>query len=200
MGISAWQDRTSGMMANFALRDPHLQPILDRLHKASEAQHPSLIAFFILRLILDNLGLRRLLSEDYFNSFMRDKAVALDPDKAQFCYLLIRAIGAKTVVEVGSSFGVSTIYLAAGVRDNSQDDHGVVIATENEATKIAKARENWEEAKLSKWIKLLVGDVLETLKDVHLDDPIDLVLMDIWAPMALPSLKNLLPKMRKGVM
>jgi predicted O-methyltransferase YrrM len=51
---------------------------------------------------------------------------------------------------------------------------------------------------LNRWIKLLVGDVLDALKDVHLDDPIDLVLMDIWAPMALLSLKNLLPKMRKG--
>ena len=186
------------MTADFALKDPHLQPILDRLHKASEAQHPALIAFFVLRIILDKLGLRWLLSEDYFNSFMEDKSLALEPDKAQLCYLLIRATGAKTVVEVGSSFGVSTIYLAAGVRDNSLDDHGVVIATENEPTKIAKAREIWEEAKLSKWIKLLSGDVLETLKDVHLDDPIDLVLMDIWTPMALPSLKNLLPKMRKG--
>ena len=187
------------MAANFALRDPHLEPILEKLHKESEAQHPALIAFFILRHILNSLGLSSWLSEDYFNSFMRDKSTALERDKAQFCYLLTRATGAKTVVEVGSSFGVSTIYLAAAVRDNSHDEHGVVIATEKESMKIEKAKAVWEQARLNKWIKLLEGDVLETLKDIHLDDPIDLVLMDIWVPVALPSLKNLLPKMKKGM-
>jgi predicted O-methyltransferase YrrM len=186
------------MVPNFALKDPHLEPILEKLHKSSESQHPSLIAFFILRKILEALGRSSLLSDEFFNSFMRDKSVALERDKSQLCYLLVRATGAKTVVEVGSSFGVSTIYLAAGVRDNSHNEGGVVIATENEPAKIVKAKENWEEAKLSRWIKLLEGDVLITLKDVHLDDPIDLVLMDIWAPMVLPSLKNLLPKMKKG--
>ena len=94
--------------------------------------------------------------------------------------------------------GVSTIYLAAGVQDNGHDERGVVIATENEHTKIAKAKANWEEAKLTKWIKLLEGDVLETLRDVHLEGPIDLVLMDIWTPVALPLLKNLIPKMKEG--
>jgi len=63
-----------------------------------------------------------------------------------------------------------------------------------------KGERQWEEVKLTKWIKLLEGDVLESLRDVHLDDPIDLVyLMDIWTPMALPFLKNLIPKMKKGV-
>jgi predicted O-methyltransferase YrrM len=186
------------MAANFAFHDPHLQPILDRLHKASEAQHPGLIVFFLLRVILDKLGLGSMISADFFATFMRDKAVALEREKAQFCYLIIRAINAKTVVEVGSSFGVSTIYLAAGVRDNSHEERGVVIATEHEPGKIVRAQENWEEANLSKWIKLLDGDVLGTLKDLHLDDPIDFVLMDIWTPLSLPSLKNLLPKLRKG--
>ena len=187
------------MVASFALTDPHLQPILDRLHKSSEAQEPGLIAFHVLRFILEKLGLSSWLSADDFQSFMRDKYVALERDKSQFCYLIVRAISAKTVVEVGSSFGVSTIYLAAGVRDNGHDERGIVIATENEPTKIAKAKENWEEAKLTKWIKLLEGDVSETLRDVHLDDPIDLVLMDIWAPIALPSLKSLISKLKKGM-
>jgi len=187
------------MVASFALTDPHLQPILDRLHKSSEAQNPGVIAFFVLRLILEKLGLSSWLSAEDFQSITRDKYIALERDKSQFCYLLLRAISAKTVIEVGSSFGVSTIYLAAGVRDNGHDYRNDAAATEKEPTKIAKAKENWEEAKLTKWIKLLEGDVLETLHDVHLDDPIDLVLMDIWTPMALPCLKNLIPKMKKGM-
>jgi tRNA A58 N-methylase Trm61 len=184
---------------NFALLDPHLNSLLAKLHNESDSQERIVRAFFILRIFLNKFGLSSMLSGNYFDWFMRDKSVALDRDKAQLCYLMIRAMGAKTVVEVGTSFGVSTIWLAAGVRDNSEDgEPGVVIATEREPEKIAKAKANWDQAGLTKWIKLLDGNVLETLRDVHLDDPLDLVLMDIWTPLALPSLKNLISKMRKG--
>jgi tRNA A58 N-methylase Trm61 len=184
---------------SFALLDPRLNSLLVKLHNESDSQERVVRAFFLLRVFLNKFGLSSFLSGDYFDWFMRDKSVALDRDKAQMCYLMIRAMGAKTVVEVGTSFGVSTIWLAAGVRDNSEDgEPGVVIATEREPEKIAKAKANWEEAGLTKWIKLHDGNVLETLRDVHLDDPVDLVLMDIWTPLALPSLKNLIPKMRKG--
>lgn len=184
---------------SFVLLDPHLNSILIKLHNESDSQQRIVRAFFILRVVLNKLGLISALSGDYFDWFMRDKSVALDRDKAQLCYLMIRATGAKTVVEVGTSFGVSTIWLAAGVRDNFDDgERGVVIATEREPEKISKAKANWEQAGLTKWIKLLEGDVMETLRNVHLDNPVDLVLMDIWTPLALPSLKNLIPKMRKG--
>jgi predicted O-methyltransferase YrrM len=187
------------MSPNFALLDPRINSVLAKLHNESDSQARLVRAFFIVRIVLNKLGLSSTLSGDYFDSFMRDKSVALDRDKAQFCYLMIRATGAKTVVEVGTSFGVSTIWLAAGVRDNSEDgERGVVIATEWEPEKVAKAKDNWEQAGLTKWLKLLEGDVQQTLRDLRLDDPIDLVLMDIWTPLALPSLKNLIPKMRKG--
>jgi len=185
--------------SNFALLDPHLNSLLAKLHDESDSQKRSVSAFFILRVLLNKLGLMWALSGDYFDWFMRDKSVALDREKAQFCYLMIRITGAKTVVEVGTSLGVSAIWLAAAVRDNSEDgDRGVVIATEREPEKSAKAKANWELAGLTKWIKLLEGDVIETLRDLHLDDPVDLVLMDIWTPLALPSLKSLTLKMRKG--
>jgi len=190
------------MMAppNFALLDPHLNSVLAKLHNESDSQERIVSAFFILRVLLNKLGLKRALSGEYFDWFMRDKSVALDRNKAQLCYLMIRAAGAKAVVEVGTSFGVSTIWLAAAVRDNSEDgNRGVVIATEREPEKIAKAKTNWDQAGLTKWIKLLEGDVVDTLHDLYLDDPVDLVLMDIWTPLALPSLKILIPKMRKGL-
>ena len=70
-------------------------------------------------------------------AFWRDKLVALDEDKARFCYLLCRALKATRVVEAGTSFGVSTLYLAAAVRDNGG---GKVIATEWEHEKAEVAR------------------------------------------------------------
>jgi predicted O-methyltransferase YrrM len=52
--------------------------------------------------------------DDAAHRFLSDKMVALDRDKAQFCYLLCRALRARRVVEAGTSFGASTLYLASG--------------------------------------------------------------------------------------
>jgi len=122
-----------------------------------------------------------------------DKLVALERDKAEFCYVLCRAMGARRIVELGTSFGVSTLYLAAAVRDNGG---GIVIGTENEPQKVAAARTNFTAAGLSDLIDLREGDVRETLKDVAA--PIDFVLFDIWADAVRPALELLLPRLRMG--
>src|SRR5206468_4365723 len=116
--------------------------------------------------------------------FLTDKLVALDRNKALFCYQLCRALGAGRIVEAGTSYGVSTLYLAAAVRDNGA---GTVIATENEPAKAAAARANFAKAGLADRIELREGDLRETLAD--LSGPIDFVLIDIWTPLARPALE-----------
>ncbi|KAJ5136378.1 hypothetical protein N7448_004932 [Penicillium atrosanguineum] len=83
-----------------------------------------------------------------FDTVMRDKFIALDQDKCELIYHILRAINARTVVEAGTSFGVSTIYLALAVTQNAKRDGSVgkVIATEKEATKAVEARKHWEQA------------------------------------------------------
>jgi predicted O-methyltransferase YrrM len=122
-----------------------------------------------------------------------DKLVALEREKAEFCYALCRAMGARCILELGTSFGVSTLYLAAAVRDNGG---GRVIGTENEPQKVAAARSNFAAAGLADLIELREGDVRETLKDVAA--PIDFVLFDIWADAVGPALDLLLPRLRRG--
>ncbi|KAI8658133.1 hypothetical protein NCS55_01088300 [Fusarium keratoplasticum] len=142
-------------------------------------------------------------STDGPTSMALDKFVALDPDKCAFIYLLLRSMQARFVVEAGTSFGVSTIYLALAVAQNSdsQPDSqpGKVIATENEAIKSARAREHWSAAgdNIEKYIELREGDLRETLK-IDLPDQVDLLLLDIWTPLALPTLKLVQPRMRPG--
>jgi predicted O-methyltransferase YrrM len=126
--------------------------------------------------------------------FWRDKFVALDADKARFCYQVCRSSGARTIVEAGTSFGVSTLYLAAAVRDNGG---GIVIGTEWEAQKAALARAHFAQAGLSALIDLREGDLRETLTH-HLPPRIDLLLLDIWTPMARPSVEIVAPRMRSG--
>jgi predicted O-methyltransferase YrrM len=101
-------------------------------------------------------------------------------------YQLLLTTGATTVVEAGTSFGVSTIYLALAVGKNAartgQSVEGVVIGTEKEPEKAKVARRNWYEAgpEVEKWINLKVGDLNETLAgDLGLKGrKVDLLLLD----------------------
>ena len=110
------------------------------------------------------------------------------------CYLLCRSLNAKRVVEAGTSYGVSTLYLAAAVRDN-QVENGIVIGTEHEPRKVEIAKANFEQADLSEFIDLREGDLRETLLDV--DGPVDFMLVDIWE-VALPALELVSPSLRPG--
>ncbi|EWZ42675.1 hypothetical protein FOCG_02332 [Fusarium oxysporum f. sp. radicis-lycopersici 26381] len=128
-----------------------------------------------------------------------DKFVALDPDKCAYVYLLLRSMKARFVVEAGTSFGVSTIYLALAVSQNAGSQPGKVIATENEPTKAFKARKYWSQAgdDVEKFIELREGDLRETLK-TDLPEQVDFLLLDIWTPLALPTLKLVRPRMKPG--
>jgi predicted O-methyltransferase YrrM len=81
--------------------------------------------------------------------------------------------------KAGTSFGLSTIYLALALRTLSQDPSTCrVIATENEPSKAARARRTWQEAGegVAEYIDLREGDLLQTLKQ---DLPtVDLLLLD----------------------
>jgi len=110
-------------------------------------------------------------------------------------YALIRSSRASTVVEFGTSFGISTIHLAAAVRD---DGSGRVISTELSAPKVARARANIADAGLADWVTILEGDALETLAD--LSPPVEFVLLDGWKNLYLPVVRLLEPRLAAGAL
>src|SRR5690348_8283898 len=178
-------------MVNSLKSDLRLRAVLDRLHAESDSQTPVLMEHFRAHGGTSLGG-----SEDEIQAgrpFWRDKLVALDPPKAEFCYALCRAMNAKRIVEAGTSFGVSTLYLAAAIRDNGG---GTVIATEYEAEKAQAARANWAEAGVAEFIELREGDLRETIN--VLEGPIDFLLLDIWTPMVRPAVECVAPHMRVG--
>ena len=175
------------------LNDPKLERLLDRLHVQSDSQIEKTDAYYAARERDGTIDPENYCDDD-MHRFLADKLVALDRDKADFCYQLCRALRATRVVEAGTSHGVSTLYLAAAVRDN-QVKNGVVIGTEHDAKKAEIARENFRQAGLSEYIDLREGDLRQTLQDVG--GTVDFMLVDIW-DVALPALELVSPSLRSG--
>jgi predicted O-methyltransferase YrrM len=175
------------------IRDPALEHLLTGLHARSDEQVAALGHYHTQRVN----GAHSPTAEET-KVFLGDKLVALDRAKAEFCYQLCRATAARRVVEVGTSYGVSTLYLAAAVRDNvrAAGGDGVVIGTEYEPEKACAARAHFQEAGLSSFIDLREGDLRETLK--RIDGPVDFMLVDIWITMARPALELVTPHLRSG--
>jgi predicted O-methyltransferase YrrM len=173
--------------------DPVLQRLLASLHARSDEQTAAVTSYQAQWAQAAHPPTRK-----GIRTFLSDKLVALDRDKAEFCYQLCRTNNARRIVEAGTSYGVSTLYLAAAVRDNvrAAGGDGLVIGTEYEPLKARAARAHFEEAGLSHFIDLREGDLRDALK--RIDGPIDFMLVDIWIPMARPALELVTPHLRPG--
>lgn len=113
-------------------------------------------------------------------------------DAARLLHALIVGRKARTIVEVGTSYGYSTLFLADAARITG----GRVFTLELYADKQAHARAQLEEAGLADRVEWLQGDALELL--AGLEGPFDFVLLDIWKELYIPCLDLFAPKMAVG--
>jgi predicted O-methyltransferase YrrM len=173
------------------LDDPAVRRVLDRLHAAAGGQTLKLIPFGVQEMFGTLLGRKPPVAE--VSARARDLYLPLGRKQGLFAYALARATGARHVVEFGTSFGVSTVYLAAAVRDAGG---GVVVGSEIEPSKVAAARANLAEAGLADLVEVREGDARETLRQVG--DPVDFVLLDGWKELYLPIIQLLAPQIRPG--
>ena len=139
-------------------------------------------------------GVRHLDAREQADAY-QELYIPVSPEGGRLLYALVRAAHPATVVEFGTSFGISTIHLAAAVRDNGS---GGVISTELNAAKAAQARANLAEAGLSDWVTILLGDARQTLATV--DAPVGFVLLDGWKNLYLPVLQLLEPRLTPGAL
>jgi len=127
-------------------------------------------------------------------SRMKDFHLAVSRGTGTLLYMLARATGARSIVEFGTSFGVSTLHLAAALKDNGG---GRLISTEFEPSKVVHARENIAAAGLSNLVEIREGDALQSLAH-NLPDRIDFVLLD-GAKALYPSVLSLVEtRLRAG--
>ena len=174
-----------------AIPDPTVRDLLARLHATANRQTPGLYLRFANQ--LPRLMLGRPMAWNRIESQLDDQFIAIDPEQGVFLYLLARAMNARRIVEFGTSFGVSTLYLALAIRDNGG---GEVVSTERVAPKAERARAHLTEVGLDGFVDLRVGDARCTL--TQLREPVDLMLNDGFPAYALDVLKLVEPRMRDG--
>jgi predicted O-methyltransferase YrrM len=110
----------------------------------------------------------------HFYTQLKDYALPVSREAGRLLYLLARAAKATSIVEFGTSFGLSTLHLAAALRDNGG---GRLITTEFEPSKVTVAKANLSAGGLSDLVEFREGDALETLAR-NLPETIDLLLLD----------------------
>lgn len=149
--------------------------LLDRLFDEAEASSPASSPAFADVSSDERARLMRSKTEyrDFYGR-LKDFPLAVSREAGRLLYMLARSTRARNIVEFGTSFGISTLHLAAALRDNGG---GRVITSEFEPSKIARARDNLTAGGLVDLVEFREGDALQTLS-ADLPETIDLLLLD----------------------
>jgi predicted O-methyltransferase YrrM len=172
-------------------------PLLDRLFKEADAISPASIPAFA-GLSAEERG-RLMRSKTGYLEFygqMKDVPLPVSRETGLLLYMLARSCHARIIVEFGTSFGISTLHLAAALRDNGG---GRLITSEFEPSKISRAKKNLSDGGLIDLVEFREGDALKTLS-VNLPEAIDLLLLD-GAKALYPEILSLLEsRLRPGAL
>lgn len=157
------------------LHDSRVAPVLDRLF-AEAAASTGAVRQEMATLSPEERAAMMASKTDYraFYERAKDFPLAVSRETGALLYMLARSSRARTIVEFGTSFGVSTLHLAAALRDNGG---GRLVTCEFEPSKVARALANIEAGGLADLVEIREGDALETLAR-DLPPAIDLVLLD----------------------
>lgn len=120
-------------------------------------------------------------------SDFKDAYLSISKDQGRDLVQMIQSNDIKNIVEFGTSFGISTLFLAQGVLATG----GHIITTELIESKASQAIKNFKKAGVNDLIELRVGDAMTTLKN-HTQS-IDLLLLDGWKDLYLPLFRLLEP-------
>jgi predicted O-methyltransferase YrrM len=123
-----------------------------------------------------------------------DLLLAIGPATATLVSTLIEESEARAILEVGTSYGYSTVWLAEAARATG----GVVTTLELQPRKVEYARAQMAKAGLAEFVDFKVGDALATLK--QLPGPFEFVLLDLWKDLYIPCFDLIHPKLANGAL
>lgn len=165
------------------LDDPRVRRVLDDMHAAADRDDPPL------------LEKARGKSGNERTALLDEAFIPVSVDAGRWLYVLARGTSPGTIVEFGTSFGISTIYLAAAVRDRRA---GRVVTTELNENKAKRARGYIESAGLADLVDLRIGDALQTVADIR--GGVSLAFLDGWKELYLPFLQRIEPALTNGAL
>lgn len=153
-----------------------VETVLADYHKRAEAEHKEMAAR----------------PRDEIRQRIDEFLIYIGPTVGRFLHDLAVAAGARTIVEIGTSYGYSTLWLADAARETG----GKVVSLDVHAGKQDHARKSLAKAGLADHAEFRLGDARETL--AALEGPFDFVLVDLWKDLYIPCFELCYPKLAPG--
>lgn len=135
------------------------------------------------------------LESNQFASERDQYLLAVGPATGLFINLLVKEAKARTILEIGTSYGYSTLWLAEAARATG----GKVITLELHSYKQDYAREQLTKAGLVDFVDFRSGDAKELLTRLG-KGPIDFVLLDLWKDLYIPCFDLFYPQLGPGAL
>lgn len=172
------------------LNHPDVAHTLKRLHREASGRDARVFARALPAIVAGKFTGRS--TFDSAEPYLSQAYIPVSQEFGQFMYLTALSRSARNIVEFGSSYGISSIYLAAAARETG----GFFTGSEKDSAKAQVALANLNEAGLSRWSDIREGDALESL--APLEGPVDFLFLDGWKDLYIPVLKLMEPKLAPG--
>jgi predicted O-methyltransferase YrrM len=157
--------------------DAAVQDVLGEYHRRLEAEQP-------------RMG--RAAADGTFGQVIDEFLLPVGPASGQLINILAKSLKAPTILELGTSYGYSGIWLAEAARATG----GRLVTMELSEKKSAYARDMSKKAGLADFVDFKVGDAVKMIAE--LPHGIDFVLVDLWKGLYVPCLEAFYPKLNPG--
>jgi len=137
---------------------------------------------------------RDTLSPREFSDRIDEFLICVGPETGRMMHLLVCGLKAQTIVELGASYGYSTLWLADAARSTGGKVHSLELSQQ----KVDYARSQLQRAGLDSFVEFHICSALDTLP--QLPGPFDFVLVDLWKDLYSPCFELLHPKLSKGAL
>jgi len=138
------------------------------------------------------LAVMQELSPDEMMRRVDEFLISIGPDTGTVLNILVKSLRARTILEIGTSYGHSTVFLAEAARANN----GKVITVDISADKQRYADEQLTAAGLDSFVKFLTGDARDLIASIT--GSLDFVLIDLWKDLYIPCFDLVYPKLSEG--